>query len=174
MANMQPKWLISQGASFTWTRIIAAVGRSAITSTVPDSFPCRPRAERTALLMKSSLLCEPLPALFFWESGKQTKQNSFFFSSISLVALRAATRADQSTAARFCLPSPPTEGWRPSSWRGPCLPCGSPRSPSCSFPRAYAAVPSWPSTSRSPPKTPARRHLNEWTNEWHVNREEGM
>lgn len=145
---------------------------SVITSTVPDCFPCLPSAERTTLLIKSSLLWEPLAALFFWDSEKthtQKKLNFFVFchfcfSSISFIVLGAATPADLSTAARFCWPSPPTEGWRPSSWRGPCLPCGSPRSPSCSFLPACAAAPSWPSTSRTPLRTPALRHLNKQIN----------
>lgn len=100
----------------------------------------------------------------------------FFLSlfTVSSVCLAAASRADQSTAARSCWTSPPTEGWRPSSWRAPCLPCGWPISPSCSFPPACAAAPSWPSTSRTLPRTPARCHLDEWRHEWHIRPEESI
>lgn len=54
---------------------------SVVTSTVPDCFPCLPSAERTTLLIKSSLLWEPLAALFFWDSEKtqQKKLLNFFF-----------------------------------------------------------------------------------------------
>lgn len=145
---------------------------SVVTSTVPDCFPCLPSAERTTLLIKSSLLWEPLAALFFWDSEttQQKKIVEFFFGHFLSVPFPSwfyeqLCWADLSTAARFCWPSPPTEGWRPSSWRGPCLPCGSPRSPSCSFLRACAAAPSWPSTSRTPLRTPALRHLNKLIND---------
>lgn len=128
--------------------------------------PPQSRANDAADQIQFTLRAAACPLLLrIWKTNKASFIN---YCTISFVAPAAATGPDQSTAARFCSPSPPTEGWRPSSWRGPCLPCGSPRSPSCSFPQACAAAPSWPSTSRTPLRTPARCHLNEWINEWQI------
>lgn len=129
------------------------------------SVPPQSRAHDAAEQIQLTLRSAGCPLLLRICKTNRAQLISFFFlSSISLVAVPATAPTDQSTAARFCWPSPPTEGWRPSSWRGPCLPCALLRSPSCSSPQASAAAPSWPSTSRTPLRTPARRHLNEWMN----------
>lgn len=130
-------------------------------------FPMSPQrwADDAADQIQLTLRAAGCPLLLrLWENTTKKIIEFFFCHFLSVPfpswVYEQLRWADLSTAARFCWPSPPTEGWRPSSWRGPCLPCGSPRSPSCSFLRACAAAPSWPSTSRTPLRTPALCHLN--------------
>lgn len=138
------------------------VGRTC-TSTVTVSLSTLPKAERRTLLIISNFFCELLAIFFFWSSERtfynlKCEEHVNIQTDVQCILL---IRADLCAAARFCVPSPPTEGWCQSCWPDAFLQCGWLRSLSYMFPPECAAALSWPLTSSPLLRTLVLRHLKQ-------------